>query len=125
CLLLRRPQEWEAHREKIQVGLKLKEFSSPQARIGVVWAGAIPYFSERRSIDLSGKSDRRIAHGPEKLFEPPPLPFFIDAPVPYCWPGHTKRDSLYSIVDLKPDVIEAWPGSYSPEVNQFLRENYL
>ena len=124
-LLLRRPPEWKTHRDKMQVGLRLKKLSTPQARIAVAWAGTIPYFAERKSIDLLGKSDRRIAHGPEKPFEPPPLPFFSDAPVPYCWPGHTKRDSAYSIVELKPDVMETWPALDPPEVRQFLRENYL
>jgi hypothetical protein len=36
-------------------------FRAETARIAVIWAGAIPYFSRRPAIDLLGKSDPVIA----------------------------------------------------------------
>jgi hypothetical protein len=62
--------------------------------VAVVWAGAIPYFSRRPSIDLFGKSDPAIAHLP-------PRRSFL--------PGHDKWDFAYSIGKLRPElVVLAW-----------------
>ena len=72
-------------------GLALASATSPNASIAVGWAGAIPYFSRRPSIDLLGKNDPTIAHEPTR-------------PVPFR-PGHTKWDDNYSIGRLRPDVI--------------------
>ncbi|MBX7223313.1 MAG: hypothetical protein K1Y36_25600 [Blastocatellia bacterium] len=73
-----------------QIGLTLRNCTQPEASIGVVWAGATPYFAHRRAIDLLGKSDRVIAHGlPKGRF----------------LPGHNKWDYSYSIGQLHPDVI--------------------
>jgi hypothetical protein len=77
-----------------RLGLDLRASTSPQASLGVVWAGAIPYFAHRRSIDFLGKSDAHVAH------VPPRAPFV---------PGHNKWDYVYSIAALKPDVIvQTW-----------------
>ncbi|MDQ1519071.1 MAG: hypothetical protein QOI55_144 [Actinomycetota bacterium] len=60
-------------------------------RIAVWWAGNGPYFSHRPSIDVLGKSDRRVAHErPSLLFRP----------------GHNKLDLEYSVHQLRPDVID-------------------
>lgn len=77
-----------------RLGLELRASTSPDASLGVVWAGAIPYFAHRRSIDFLGKSDRHIAH------LPPRLPFV---------PGHNKWDYEYSVGTEQPDVIvQTW-----------------
>ncbi|MEI8233737.1 MAG: hypothetical protein WCH57_03520 [Verrucomicrobiota bacterium] len=76
--------------ESTRFGLQLKETLDKSTTIAVVWAGAIPYFSELRCIDLLGKSDPVIAKGK------PHLPF---------WPGHNKWDYAYSIRTYHPDVI--------------------
>jgi hypothetical protein len=71
-----------------------------------VWAGAIPYFSQRRSIDLLGKNDPVIAHGPARYV---------------FYPGHDKWDYAYSIGRLRPDlVVELWKPT--PRDEQQLRE---
>ena len=77
-----------------RLGLALRAHTSPEATIGVTWAGAIPYFARRTAIDFLGKSDRHIAHLP-------PRPPFV--------PGHNKWDYAYSIGEQKPDVIaQTW-----------------
>jgi hypothetical protein len=77
-------------------GLALRAATADEASIAVTWAGAIPYFSHRPTIDLLGKSDRVIAAGarqPGAGFEP----------------GHDKWDYGYSIGQLRPDVVaDVW-----------------
>jgi hypothetical protein len=104
-LLIVKPYETESDERAVRAGLAVREFTSPDAVVGVVWAGAIPYFSERTSVDLLGKMDRRIAHEPMR-----------DANRGVPWwaafhPGHMKWDYAYSIGELKPDIIQAplWP----------------
>jgi hypothetical protein len=72
-------------------GLVIRGATAPTATVAVVWAGASPYYSERPSIDLLGKSDRHIAHEP-----PQPVPFY---------PGHTKFDYGWSVGHLRPDLV--------------------
>jgi hypothetical protein len=73
-------------------GLALRAATTGDATIAVAWAGAIPYFSHRPTIDLLGKSDRVIATGERQ----PTIGFF---------PGHDKWDYGYSIGQLRPDVV--------------------
>jgi arabinofuranosyltransferase len=73
-----------------RLGLILRDSTAPEARIAVVWAGAIPYFAERETIDLLGKNDARIAR---------------TEPVTLFFPGHNKFDYAYSIGELRPDVV--------------------
>lgn len=98
--LATKPPEADADERHVRAALALRRVTDPSATVAVVWAGAIPYFSERPAIDLLGKMDRRIAH------EPMHLP---DAA--HRWtgfvPGHLKWDYAYSIGELKPDIIQA------------------
>lgn len=78
----------------MRLGLGLRAVTSPDASIAVVWAGAIPYFSHRRAIDLLGKSDAHVAR------LAPRQPFV---------PGHDKWDYAYSVGHERPDVIaQTW-----------------
>ncbi|GAC1452928.1 MAG: hypothetical protein PVSMB1_00940 [Gemmatimonadaceae bacterium] len=80
-------------------GHALREATAADAKIAVTWAGAIPYFSHRPSIDLLGKSDRVIARRQRQ----PTIAFY---------PGHDKWDYPYSIGELRPDVVaELWHAS--------------
>lgn len=74
--------------------------------IAVTAAGAIPYFSERRTIDLLGKSDPVIAH------QKPRMSKFV--------PGHNKWDLAYSIGKLRPDVIVNLPSEVTPEERRYV-----
>lgn len=93
--LLRQPIFIEANKEYVEIANALTEFTTPEARIAVVTAGAIPYFSQRPAIDLLGKNDTFIAHQdnhlPENLAD--------------IRPGHMKWDYDYAIGELKPDVV--------------------
>jgi hypothetical protein len=90
----------DAHMATLGVGIR--RATRPEAVIAVVWAGAIPYFAERRAVDLMGKSDLVIAR------EPPRGPFY---------PGHNKWDLAYSVGWLRPDVVvQVFPGAPADSV---------
>jgi hypothetical protein len=93
-------------------GLALRSATADDATIAVTWAGAIPYFSHRRSIDLLGKSDRLIATGPRQ------------AGVPFS-PGHDKWNYEYGIGQLHPDVVaQLWHASQG-DVRAIGRSGYI
>lgn len=80
-------------------GLLLKQATTPDTLIAYARAGAMPYFAERKAIDLPGKNDRVIAKGP-------PVAEFV--------PGHNKWNYAYSIGQLKPDLIsDLWQPTES------------
>ena len=101
----------EANKEYIDIANELKRFSTPETRIAVVTAGAIPYFSELPAIDLLGKNDPVIAqqlnHLPNKIAD--------------IRPGHMKWDYDYTIGELKPNVIvQIWGDTETVEGYQDL-----
>jgi hypothetical protein len=75
---------------RVKVGLAIAQYTSPEATIAVHAAGQIPYYSDRRTIDLLGLNDPVVAKGP------------ITGPF---YPGHDKWNYEYSILQLKPDLI--------------------
>jgi len=78
-------------------GIRVRQVTTGDATIAVTWAGAIPYFSHRRTVDLLGKSDRYIARLPQRTTG------FV--------PGHNKWDYDYSIVRQRPPpdlVLQLW-----------------
>jgi len=79
----------------VQQGLLIRENTKPGASIGVFWAGATPYFSERRGVDFLGKCDPVIARE--------------DAKPGLMKPGHNKYDFDHSLA-LLPDVIVSGTG---------------
>lgn len=91
--------DWRAHgaayaqvdAAMARYGVGLRAATSPETTVAVAWAGAVPYFDRRPSVDLLGKSDRAIAAA-----DPREVPFH---------PGHTKWDYGHSAGELRPDVI--------------------
>jgi hypothetical protein len=73
-----------------RVGLLIRDSTDPQASIAVAAAGSTPYFSERPTVDVLGKCDRRIARLPRSRS---------------FMPGHDKQDYAYSFGELRPDVV--------------------
>ena len=71
-------------------GLELAAATDPDAVVAVVWAGAVPYWSDRPAVDLLGKNDRVVAHGPSRGPRTP---------------GHNKWNVRRSVGELRPDVI--------------------
>lgn len=73
-----------------QVGLWLKQNVPPDTTIAVLTAGAIPYYSQLKTYDLLGLTNREIGkHGKSNLGS---------------WPGHQKYDTDF-IISKKPDYI--------------------
>lgn len=98
-LLVMQPNFVEGNKEYLRIAHAVEKITTPQAKVAVVTAGVIPYFSERTAVDLLGKNDAYIAHQPSHI--PPNLADFR--------PGHMKWDYDYSIGELKPDmVLQLW-----------------
>lgn len=77
-----------------QLGLWLNRSTNPTDTIAVDAAGAIPYFSQRRAIDMLGFNDAHIAH--------------LDVPtLGRGLPGHEKYDPLYVLAQA-PDWVATW-----------------
>jgi hypothetical protein len=105
------------NQEAVENALYLEQITSPDARIGVVWAGVVPYFTDRFAIDLLGKNDRTIAHLDMRVT--PGLLGFWD-----FYPGHLKWDYSYSIGQLQPDVVERlW--NEEEEAQPYLENDYI
>lgn len=97
-VLVRRPEFTRGSEHTVRIAMDLLDVTTPEATVAVVTAGSIPYFSERYSIDLLGKSDPVIAREkPRHLGAIYNLDLFR--------PGHMKWNYDYSILQLKPDVI--------------------
>jgi hypothetical protein len=101
-----RPFYVSANQHNVNTALALQEITTPDATVGLLWAGAIPYYSERKGIDFLGKSDRYIA----KL--PPDLSGKVSGNGVKSLPGHNKYDLSYSIGKLRPTFVQEfkWGG---------------
>ena len=84
------------NRRDVVQALRLRSVTTPDATIAVMRAGTIPYFSGRPAIDLLGKNDAEIAHGPVAAASVGYLDFR---------PGHMKFNFAHSIGQRQPDVI--------------------
>lgn len=115
--LLRQPTFIEGNKEYVRISLALEKITGPHARIAVVSAGAIPYFTGRYAIDLLGKNDVKIAHLDARstggLFS-----------LANYRPGHMKWDYDYSIGELKPDVVVQLWGK-TEEAQGYLDRYYV
>ncbi|UCG33566.1 MAG: hypothetical protein JSU68_02820, partial [Phycisphaerales bacterium] len=93
CLLIDPPRFTAENEDNVRRALAIKELTDPDTTIAASWAGAPPYFADRKGVDLLGKSDPVIARLP--------------ADPSRHIPGHTKWDLTHSLDALKPDVIAA------------------
>lgn len=114
----RRPDYTAGNEHNLQIALALQEATRPGASIAVIGAGTIPYLlPDRYAIDILGKADPLIAHGPVRT------PMSI-VDVPGMRPGHMKWNYAHTFGDLKPDVIVSiWEGT-GDEAAPFL-EDYV
>lgn len=105
-MLQRRPAFIAGNEQNLQYAIGLKKITKPGASLAVIGAGTTPYFlPDRYAIDLLGKADPVIAHGPIRF------PMSI-ADIPDMRPGHMKWDYAHSLGRLKPDVIVLlWEGT--------------
>ena len=65
------------------------------------------------AIDILGKTDRVLAHGPVRLaLGIPDVAFFQPGNENRMRPGHMKWNYAHTFGELKPDVIVSiWPGT--------------
>jgi len=77
--------------------LILRDLTLPEAKIAVVAAGNIAYFSDRPVVDMLGKSDMVIAKQPSRVG--------TDVSLMDLRPGHIKWDYAWSIGKLQPEVV--------------------
>ncbi len=89
---------------RVRLALHVKANTQPEAVIAVHAAGQIPYYSERRVIDLLGLNDPRVAKGPGRGA---------------FYPGHNKWNYEYSVGELRPDVIA---DNFAP-LSEYMRRN--
>jgi arabinofuranosyltransferase len=81
---------WRDDNETVRIGVMLHAATAPETVVAAAYAGAIPYFADRPSLDITGKSDRVIARQTEKsTFRP----------------GLNKWDYDYTVGRLRPDVV--------------------
>jgi hypothetical protein len=78
-----------------EYGVLLRSLTKPDARIAVYRAGAPPYYAQRPTVDLLGKSDAYVAHLAARS----------------SFPGHNKYSYRYSIGRLRPEVVAEFWGS--------------
>lgn len=103
----------------VQKANALEKITKPNAKIAITTAGAIPYFlSNRKYIDMLGKSDKVIAHMEALLVQEEGLKSFLN-----YRPGHVKWDNSYSIGKLKPDVIVSLLA-IDDKAEKYLEEDY-
>jgi hypothetical protein len=116
--LLRKPYLVEKSRENMNIALLLKRLTARDATVGVLFAGTIPYYLDRRAIDFLGKSDRHLAT------LSPDLSGRVSWSGMMSVPGHNKYDLHYSIGQLKPTYVQTleW-GSH--DVTQWARDHYV
>lgn len=95
--LARHPFGVSAVQVQALVAGRLSRLCTPDASVGVFYAGTVPYYTGLRGIDLLGKTDPHVAR------QKPRLELGV---------GHNKTDLAYSIGRLRPDYVEdlAWPG---------------
>lgn len=112
-----RPYKAGLNDAMVGTGVKLACYVDPQASIAVAAAGALPYYSGLRGIDVLGKSDRHVAR------LPPDLAFSADGRT--VTPGHNKYDLHYSIEQLRPDVIYDAVEWGHDDMHDFVRRRYI
>lgn len=99
----------------VQAGVTLSHCADPQGSVAVAAAGAVPYYSGLRGVDVLGRSDPYIAR----------LRVAYDERT--VTPGHQKVDLHYSIEKLRPDAIYdavTW-GRYDHGFVAYVMRNYV
>jgi arabinofuranosyltransferase len=102
----------------VNIAIVLNELTTPEAIIGVFWAGTVPYFSDRKAIDFFGKTDRYIAQ------LPPDLSGKVSWLGMSSRPGHNKYDLDYSIKTLKPTYVQGFQWGRQ-DLSQYSKVKYV
>ena len=102
------------NQHNVDVALGIDALTDENASVGVIWAGVIPYYADRKAIDFLGKSDAYIANLPADLS--------------MSLIGHNKFDLQSSICARQPTYIQdfEWDDeTLRPwAVKHYVRANY-
>lgn len=96
--LLDPPDFQPFNRSQVELAYAIRSITTPDAKVAVVMAGTLPYFAERPSIDLLGKSDPVIARARPRPNSALGSRFLV-------YPGHDKWNYAHSIGALHPDIV--------------------
>ena len=111
-----KPFTFKYNAEHVHVAQALREVLTPEGVIAVAWAGVIPYYWQGAANDILGLTDRKIANLPPDLKH---------GNSGMNWdPGHNKYDLNYSIIERKPDYIQAWRWG-DQDLSDFVTKNYV
>jgi len=112
-----RPYTVGANIKMVNRAIAISELTKSNATVGVIYAGAIPYYTGLYSVDFLGKSDKYIA----KL--QPDLTGAVGWYGMSSVPGHNKYDLSYSIMELKPTYIQraSWG---TQDLSEWVENNY-
>jgi hypothetical protein len=107
-----------SNRVNTNAAVAIRALTGPDASVGVIWAGTLPYYSDRYAVDFLGKSDPYIASlraDVSRSSDPGDIS---------SKPGHNKYDLLYSIVQLQPTYIQAYAWG-NQTVRPWVIKNYV
>ena len=107
-----------ASRVNTDTAIAIDALTSPNASIGVIWAGTAPYYADRYGIDFLGKSDKYIAS------LKPDISGAVSWSGMISVPGHNKYDLNYSIVEQRPTYIQYYSWG-DQTVFKWATENYV
>lgn len=101
----------------VNVALATNEILTKKATLAVFASGTTPYFSNLKTIDMLGKSDKKIAR----------LSPDISGAIAWAGmrsvPGHNKYDLQYSIVDLQPTYVQSFQWGQD-NLTDYAQQNY-
>ena len=112
------PYQASANQKNVQTALVINQLTTGDASIGILWAGSIPYYTDRKAIDFLGKSDRYIAN------LPPDLSGKVSWSGMKSVPGHNKYDLNYSIKTLKPTYVQDFKWGQD-DLSKWSKTNYV
>ena len=117
-LLIDPPDTQGANMNNVNTAIAISQTCNPQASVAVFWAGAIPYYTGLRAVDMLGKSDKYIAR------LPPDLSGAVSSLGMNGVPGHCKYDLDYSIKTLKPTYVQGFAWGRQ-DVTEYGQEHYM
>jgi hypothetical protein len=116
-LLLSKPYSSPSNETNVNVAVALNHLTTENAQVGVLWAGAIPYYTPRRAVDFLGKTDPVVAR-----LEP-------NMTGAIAWngmqsvPGHNKYNLDYSIKLLQPTYVQQLSWGHQ-DIHDWAKDKY-
>lgn len=100
-LLINKPYQTLDNADNMNIALAIDAITKNDASVGVFYAGTIPYYTGRKSVDFLGKSDPYIASLPPDIAQDGWAGKFNA-------PGHNKFNLDYSIRQLRPTYVQGF-----------------